>query len=1107
MTPNNQAEEINPTASDEPGIRSVVTAHFSTYEDLSSRLVLLPFNDEECIGAKVCSHEVSGECISNTNATVDDKIETCTNNSSDVESIEEKIDVGAHDRYITANTDHVGEPTEMDEPAEATDRTISVTAENTAGAGKKRKKNKKKRKKKQSNEASSPIDGDGSQDVSEANESSESPQVSTDTVEGGAALAAIEDAVDATDNHKSNMTADDIDNSKSSQESQSLTLNAPKIVGRTDEAVPVGHVLIKLTGKIACMEHSVEHLEERDFTEILSLLRDVAYPIMLTFDSPESLSKGNINDGSASTNSHVEAASDQTNIALNSAPKDELDASSSKDDDEYNNHSIAVSREEAAKYAAQAASELRGRLTRWGFQAAAKASEAAQAVQELREERQRRVAEEQEKVDVCEEKKCDEAAPTDSEKETDESPNDMNKTITSVDADDVKTEDTSSCRLFLQTASGFVQLDQDSTMEQIASPSSHLFSSQKKSTLVTNMSVITVRMSEEKACPVGKNTFKFQWYRSKNDHANDSEPSQWLKLHGANYAAYQPSVSDIGYQLLCVIDFVEGGKTCQRLVSPRVTTEETLLQSAKSSLLKEVSGENRVQFSSLKDSSGNVYRLKIVVETNAESCSITNSTILLEQLVNGVFDPLHAEPLSICALGIRARSDPSRPRGFEIELPPTAELTGLKLSENRLVLEAPNRNTRESLLIALGIASYTGTLSSLSNNTILLPYSSNIDEAIMSSKDQHEESLSTDAEQESTTSKNLYTIQIEAQMKEMRSKVDEQAALISRLQQKIAVSNEDKKKTEKELMLARGKADELLRCEQEVRERDMLINDQERTIKSLNNEKAVLAASIEMRDGKLDVQSEQISELQRSLADALRQVEEAKKLAAEQAEARLKADKAKVEMETASVIADMKREESQFQEELKAARNIIEELNKKYASTKESASKSKDELDKIRSEAKRVKMERNTFKNKADSLSKEISKMKCVPVQPQVVNEAEIRTLNQTIKQLQLHNSQLQNELTTIRSEKRGIQDELQATRAAHEHSTRYITVQQPITPSRESQRANGQCEELERMISNLTEHLDAKEMQIDTLKQINEALMKELDDKRVAQKSTKVKE
>jgi hypothetical protein len=34
------------------------TAHFSTYEDLSSRLFLIPFHDDDCRGAKVCSHEV-----------------------------------------------------------------------------------------------------------------------------------------------------------------------------------------------------------------------------------------------------------------------------------------------------------------------------------------------------------------------------------------------------------------------------------------------------------------------------------------------------------------------------------------------------------------------------------------------------------------------------------------------------------------------------------------------------------------------------------------------------------------------------------------------------------------------------------------------------------------------------------------------------------------------------------------------------------------------------------------------------------------------------------------------------------------------------------------
>jgi chromosome segregation ATPase len=259
-----------------------------------------------------------------------------------------------------------------------------------------------------------------------------------------------------------------------------------------------------------------------------------------------------------------------------------------------------------------------------------------------------------------------------------------------------------------------------------------------------------------------------------------------------------------------------------------------------------------------------------------------------------------------------------------------------------------------------------------------------------------------------------------------------------------------------------------------------------------------------MRDSRLDAQTEQINELERDLADALRQVEDVRKHEADHTKARLEADKAKADQETAAVIAEMKREEGRFQQEFKAAQSIIEELNEKYASTKDSAIKSREELKNLRSEAKKLKIERNSYKNKAESLSKDLSKIAnkiAIASKPQPGNDTEILTLTQTINQLQLHNSQLQNEVTTLRSQKRAAVEELQATRLAHEQSARYISVQLPITPSKDTQRATRQCDELESVISNLTEHLDASQLQINTLKQINESLLKEIDEVKSHQK------
>lgn len=109
-----------------------------------------------------------------------------------------------------------------------------------------------------------------------------------------------------------------------------------------------------------------------------------------------------------------------------------------------------------------------------------------------------------------------------------------------------------------------------------------------------------------------------------------------------------------------------------------------------------------------------------------------------------------------------------------------------------------------------------------------------------------------------------------------------------------------------------------------------------------------------------------------------------------------------------------------------------------------------------------------------------------------------MRTLSQTINQLQLHNNQLQDEITALRSEKRELGEELQVTRSAHKQSARYLASLQPATPNREALRMRQQCEDLESMISNLKDLLDAKEMQINTFKQINEILLRELDGQKI---------
>ena len=62
---------------------TTINANFASYDDFSSRMVLLPNDDEECIGAKVGSHEVDD--------VDEDSAETDINNDSCEACMEDMI--------------------------------------------------------------------------------------------------------------------------------------------------------------------------------------------------------------------------------------------------------------------------------------------------------------------------------------------------------------------------------------------------------------------------------------------------------------------------------------------------------------------------------------------------------------------------------------------------------------------------------------------------------------------------------------------------------------------------------------------------------------------------------------------------------------------------------------------------------------------------------------------------------------------------------------------------------------------------------------------------------------------------------------------------------
>ena len=354
--------------------------------------------------------------------------------------------------------------------------------------------------------------------------------------------------------------------------------------------------------------------------------------------------------------------------------------------------------------------------------------------------------------------------------------------------------------------------------------------------------------------------------------------------------------------------------------------------------------------------------------------------------------------------------------------------------------------------------------------------------------------------------------QLETQLAEAHSRLEAKNTALNKLQKKLDASMNERKKVEKESrqtkkdLEAKNRKHEktiatlteevqiitkaLTECEAELEERNKKIDnlvagnrdkalEHDKAVKALNNELSVCKAAIEARDSKVEALRESMTELNAKLAAQAQELSAVESL-------RNDLTQSKTQSSTAvQVIEKMKREESEFQNELKEAKGIVDELSKKYNAAKASAAKSTTEADKIKADYRRLKMERNSLKTKAESLQKEMNQIAKKSKNNQVDSEA-FDKLQHELQQLRLEHIELQRNLDTEKIEKRDLRAELNASRLAHQNP---IINYQPTVETDGSPR----IEELERIISEMTEYSSAQALQIETLRQINAALTEDI--------------
>ena len=702
------------------------------------------------------------------------------------------------------------------------------------------------------------------------------------------------------------------------------------------------------------------------------------------------------------------------------------------------------------------------------------------------------------------------------------------------------------CSLFVQCSGGqFVPLRQ-----QTSPPPK-----------VTTSSILLVRESAKEPCP--SRGYHFQWYRSyrpasvsdgsvsetsskdgSKDGSNDGTAEdasvasvsdlEWTALPGAIYAAYQPSATDVGHYLRCVvtIDSLDGCHNENTDDSHCEEDEETAICTTNCIISADIalfSGATQALTRGAKfgniagrgNAEGRLFRLHVEIarctdeETNKADVT---SSVTVFQISGNTTEPLHDEPI----LHVTAVSDPSRPKDFDLILPENAPSLVSALSENgHFQLQAPNRITRESLLLALGIANYKGKPAKLNIQTALYPgRREDVTGSLVEGTDEtpvkqplgdevefftpQENSCPTPDDRKSDASTSDRTKQLEREFQRSRSKMARKDKVIADLQRQLTQSDTRVERMEKALAAGRAEADsrkkEIQDCRSLLRAADRRndahndtikrlkgdhaahvasledrlssqsekIADLEKTVRILQNEKAVLSAAVEARDSKLS----KMGDLQTAVEKLSQKVSKGDSLKTELNEMNQRYIEITQEMEKVSNF------EKECREELEQTRSTMEDLQKRLAEEKQQGKARQSQLERLQVKNQKLHAERNNYKQKADSLSKEVGRL--------CRNGRTLRDVEKIIADEEAR----QMEVSLLKQQKRQALEDLHHYRTAYEQT---IVAQKNAGLDGEAVRALEQKAELERVISDMTEYVNAKEMQLETLKEVNQALQEEL--------------
>lgn len=327
----------------------------------------------------------------------------------------------------------------------------------------------------------------------------------------------------------------------------------------------------------------------------------------------------------------------------------------------------------------------------------------------------------------------------------------------------------------------------------------------------------------------------------------------------------------------------------------------------------------------------------------------------------------------------------------------------------------------------------------------------------------------------------------EATVAELNRLLELKDIAITRLQQESIQSHTTKLKLEAEVQSCREAERNLMSALELSKSTDIeqeqakaaLIAGQERTVKALLNEKAVQQAAIDARDGKIVTLSNRLSEFTKRTSLQSEQLLSIEGLKNDLNQALGRCSSAE------AVIVKMKEKESELTVDLakaiSKAAQLETEIEKKDALLWVSIA----DLSKYESENRKLKIERNCLRQRVEGLSKEMSKTNS--------QSLESEKMKAIIQELRSENRNLLEQIEVVKSEKRYTLAKLEATYAAHEQSVRYQRyLSTPTKVENSSFVLEDRVSELESVIASMAEIFECKEQQLSTLKQINEAILKD---------------